>query len=151
MTVRTLRPLPQSCPHSGCPEESSCGNCAALSLGQGMLCQVLGYHNPCPGPLLLVGFLPCALPSNLDFQGWLVKSLVWGQVSPARSMASRSGQGTNRDGGFCWLLVLPWERKRLPQGLGWQDGRWPTDACRKGPLGKKAGSSANVSDADPTC
>lgn len=124
MTVRISCPTPWSCPQSGYPEESSRGNCAALSLGQGMLCQVLGCRlNPCPGPLLLVGLLPCALPSNLDFQWWLVESLVWNRVSPARSMASQPGQGTDGDGGFCWLLVPPWERKQLPQGLSWQDGR----------------------------
>lgn len=64
--ARTLQTPPRSCPRV-CPEESLGGNCAAaLSHGQRMLCQALDL-NSCPGPLLPVGFLPCALPFNLDF------------------------------------------------------------------------------------
>lgn len=76
-----LHSPPWSCHHSVCPKESSHGNCAALSLRQGMFCQVLGCHlKPCPGPSLLARLPSHALPSNLDFQWWLFQSLVCNQA-----------------------------------------------------------------------
>lgn len=114
----------------------------ALYLGQGMLCQVLGCHlNPCAGTFTSSGTPAICSALSLGLSVVASRSLVLSQVSPARSMASQPGQGTDRDGGFCWLLVPLWERKELPQGLSWQDGRSCKDAYRKGLFGMKAGSS----------
>ena len=54
-----------------------------------------------------------------------------GSVSPGASLlpplhkpCSQLAPSIARGGGCCWLLVLPWERKQLPWGLGWRDRSW---------------------------
>lgn len=53
---------------------------------------------------------------------WLTERLLWSQVSPEGSVASQTGQVTDRNTGFVGSWPHLGEQAAAP-GLGWQDGR----------------------------